>query len=67
MYAKIEAERALYILLNQKPLRFEQYVHLKDALVSNNIGEVGQLVILYTVHYPPKGQRGAASKPPKLE
>lgn len=31
MYAKIESERLLYIRLNQKQLRVENYIHLRDA------------------------------------
>ncbi len=42
MCAKTEAEKALYICLNQKQLRSEQYVHLKDVLVSDNKVKVGQ-------------------------
>lgn len=44
MYAKIEAERLLYIKLHQKELRAENYIHLKDAIsadenVPNNFGQ----------------------------
>ena len=47
MYAKIESERLLYIRLNQKKLRAEQYIHLQDALSSDgNAENVGQQVIL---------------------
>ena len=49
MYAKIESERLLFIRLNQKKLRFEEYVHLRDAIVSDgnvNTGDMGRMVIL---------------------
>ncbi|UYV73850.1 hypothetical protein LAZ67_11001135 [Cordylochernes scorpioides] len=47
MYAKIESERLLYIRLNQKELRVEEYIHLRDA-VSNDgmVANFGKLVIL---------------------
>lgn len=32
MWAKIESEKLLYLRLNQKKLRAEQYIHLKDAI-----------------------------------
>ena len=47
MYAKIESERLLYIRLNQKKLRVEEYIHLRDAVVDDgNTNNLGQLVIL---------------------
>ncbi|GBP00124.1 hypothetical protein EVAR_103612_1 [Eumeta japonica] len=47
MYAKIEAERMLYIRLNQKKLRTEEYIHLRDAIVNDgNIDDIGTMVIL---------------------
>ena len=47
MYAKIESERLLFIRLNQKKLRVDEYVHLKDAIAKDgNINDVGKLVIL---------------------
>ena len=47
MYAKIETERLLYIRLNQKQLRAEQYIHLQDAMnVDGNADNIGQQVIL---------------------
>ena len=48
MYAKIETERLNFIRLNQKKLRAEQYIHLKDAIDKNdtNLNEIGQAVIL---------------------
>ncbi|GBM75006.1 hypothetical protein AVEN_195313-1 [Araneus ventricosus] len=47
MYAKIEAERLLFIRLNQKKLRVDEYIHLKDA-ITNDIDpdNHGKLVIL---------------------
>lgn len=47
MYAKIESERLLYIRLNQKKLRVENYIHLRDAIEQDgNISNIGQKVIL---------------------
>ncbi|GBN37169.1 hypothetical protein AVEN_116968-1 [Araneus ventricosus] len=36
MYAKIEAERLLFIRLNQKKLRVDEYIHLKDAITNDS-------------------------------
>ena len=47
MYAKIESERLLYVRLNQKKLRVDDYVHLRDAIANDdNANNLGQLVIL---------------------
>ena len=47
MYAKVESERLLYIRLNQKQLRVDNYIHLRDALSEgNNAANMGQLTIL---------------------
>lgn len=47
MYAKIEAERLLYIRLNQKKLRTDEYIHLRDAVMNDgNIENMGKLFIL---------------------
>ena len=49
MYAKIETERLLYIRLNQTELRSEEYINLRDAIVSDgnvNASELGKMVIL---------------------
>ncbi|XP_071577140.1 uncharacterized protein [Temnothorax nylanderi] len=47
MYAKIESERLLYIRLNQKKLRVDNYIHLRDAVVNDgNVADIGQIVIL---------------------
>lgn len=47
MYAKIESERLLFIRLNQKKLRAEEYIHLKDAIINDeNISDIGKHVIL---------------------
>jgi hypothetical protein len=46
-YAKIESERLAFIRNNQTKLRAENYVHLQDALHSNeHSNNIGQLVIL---------------------
>ncbi|GBN91487.1 hypothetical protein AVEN_50189-1 [Araneus ventricosus] len=47
MYAKIKAERLLLIRLNQKKLRVDEYIHLKDAITNDNDpANHGKLVIL---------------------
>lgn len=47
MYAKIETERLLYIRLNQKSLRSEEYIHLRDAIANDgNVNDIGKMVIL---------------------
>lgn len=47
MYAKIETERLQYIRFNQKKLRAEDYIHLKDSVRPNdNSNSFGQVVIL---------------------
>ena len=47
MYAKIETERLLFIRLNQKKLRAENYINLRDAVINDgNTSNVGQMVIL---------------------
>ena len=47
MYAKIESERLNYIRLNQKRLRVEEYIHLRDAIITDGkISDIGKLVIL---------------------
>ena len=46
-YAKIESERLAIIRRNQTKLRAESYVHLQDALHSNeHSNDIGQLVLL---------------------
>ncbi|GBN36887.1 hypothetical protein AVEN_32254-1 [Araneus ventricosus] len=47
MYAKIEAERLLFIRLNQKKLSVDEYIHLKDAITNDSDpANHGKLVIL---------------------
>lgn len=47
MYVKIESERLLYIRLNQKKLRVDDYIHLRDAVINDNsFDDIGQKVIL---------------------
>ncbi|EYC32590.1 hypothetical protein Y032_0003g1676 [Ancylostoma ceylanicum] len=47
MYAKIGSERLLYIRLNQKKLRVEDYVHLRDAVANDGtVSDIGRIVIL---------------------
>lgn len=48
MYAKIESERLLYIRLNQKKLRVDNYINLRDAINKDgkNMKDLGQMVIL---------------------
>lgn len=51
MYAKVESERLRYIRNNQTKLRAEQYIHLRDAVVTDgNVQDMGQLVILPSSH-----------------
>ena len=47
MYAKIESELLLFVRLNQKKLRVDEYIHLKDAIANDrDVNNVGKLVIL---------------------
>ncbi|CAH0663696.1 unnamed protein product [Spodoptera exigua] len=47
MYAKIETERLVFIRSNQRKLRAENYVHLRDAMHHDaNAQDVGRMVIL---------------------
>ena len=47
MYAKIESERLSFLRHNQKALRVDEYIHLKDAIANDgNASNVGKLVIL---------------------
>lgn len=48
MYAKIETERLNWIRNNQKKLRSEEYVHLKDAMTKTDgqLSELGKMVVL---------------------
>ena len=47
MYVKIESERLCFIRLNQKKLRVDEYIHLRDAIANDgNTNNLGQLVIL---------------------
>lgn len=47
MYAQIEGERLLYIRLNQKKLRSEEYIHLRDAINNDgNLNDIGRMTIL---------------------
>ncbi|GBN69119.1 hypothetical protein AVEN_79401-1 [Araneus ventricosus] len=46
MYAKIESKRLLYIQLNQRTLRVEQYTYLSDAvMIDGNSANIGQLIV----------------------
>ena len=47
MYEKIETERLTYIRLNQRRLRSEEYIHLRDAInADGNVNNVGRMTIL---------------------
>ncbi|KIH47497.1 hypothetical protein ANCDUO_22443 [Ancylostoma duodenale] len=47
IYAKIESERLLYIRLNQKKLRVDDYIHLRDAVANDgSVSDIGRMVIL---------------------
>jgi len=41
MYGKIEFERLLFICLNQKSFRYEEYIHLQDTIANDgNITDI---------------------------
>lgn len=47
MYAKIETERLNFIRFNQKKLRSEEYIHLRDAVNNDgDVNDIGKVVIL---------------------
>lgn len=47
MYVKVETERLTFIRLNQKKLRSEEYIHLRDAInADGNAQNVGRMTIL---------------------
>ncbi|XP_044754457.1 uncharacterized protein LOC123313578 [Coccinella septempunctata] len=47
MYCKIETERLTYIRINQSELRSEEYIHLRDAIsTEEDAANVGRLTIL---------------------
>ncbi|GFV91224.1 ATP-dependent DNA helicase [Trichonephila clavipes] len=47
MYVKIETERLLFLRLNQTKLRYEEYIHLRDAVVNEgNTTNIGKMIIL---------------------
>ena len=47
MFAKVQSERLLYIKLNQKKLRADSYVHLKDQIREDkNVEDIGKVCIL---------------------
>ncbi|VDO52160.1 unnamed protein product [Onchocerca flexuosa] len=47
IHVKIETERLIFIRLNQSKLRFEEYIHLRDAIVDDgNTTNIGRLMIL---------------------
>jgi len=47
MYAKIKNQRLCYIRYNQSKLKVNQYIHLKDAFITDgNIENIGQKLIL---------------------
>ena len=47
MYAKIISERLLYVRLNQKKLRVDEYIYLRDTIENDgDTTDLGQLVIL---------------------
>ncbi|XP_055910737.1 uncharacterized protein LOC129945100 [Eupeodes corollae] len=47
VYAKIESERLNFIRFNQKKLKSEQYIHLRDAIQNDgNFNDIGQMTIL---------------------
>lgn len=47
IYVKIETERLTYIRLNQKQLRSEECIHLRDAInADGDANNVGRMTIL---------------------
>ncbi|GBP36827.1 hypothetical protein EVAR_28168_1 [Eumeta japonica] len=47
MYAKIEAERSEFIRHNQRKLRSDENIHLRDAMMNDgNVDNMGKLVVL---------------------
>ncbi|UYV80385.1 hypothetical protein LAZ67_19000038 [Cordylochernes scorpioides] len=47
MYVKIETKRLLFIRLNQTKLRSENYIHLRDAIATDeNPNDLGKMIIL---------------------
>ena len=47
MYAKVDTERLLFIRLNQRKLRVDDYIHLRDAIAADGTANnLGKLVIL---------------------
>ena len=47
MYAKTESERLVFVGLNQKNLKVNEYIHFRDAIDNDeNAINLGQLVIL---------------------
>jgi hypothetical protein len=47
MYVKIESERLRYLQFNQKKLRAEEYIHLRDTIVNNaDANQISNAVIL---------------------
>lgn len=47
MYAKIETERLNFIRFNQRKLRSEEYIHLRDAIINDaNVNDLGKMIIL---------------------
>ncbi|GFT58062.1 ATP-dependent DNA helicase [Trichonephila clavipes] len=48
MFAKIETERLNWIRHNQKKLRSEEYIHLKEAITATDgqLSELGKMVVL---------------------
>ena len=47
MYAKIESERLSFLRYNQKTLRVDDYIHLRQALQNDkNPDAIGQLIVL---------------------
>ncbi|XP_055914722.1 uncharacterized protein LOC129947961 [Eupeodes corollae] len=47
MYVKIESERLRYLRFNQQKLRVEEYIHLRDTIITNaDAAQIGNSVIL---------------------
>lgn len=51
MYVEIESEQLQYLRYNQQKLRAEEYIHLRDAIVSNaDTAEIGNYHSTIIVH-----------------
>jgi len=45
-YCKVEAQRLLWVRLNQQQLRVDLYQGVADALLQDNLADIGRMVVL---------------------